>query len=207
MGYYLVSYEDYLCMVLGPRKLQEKNFKLLENEFYNLLAKLQIYEDKTATISLSEQLRETVQKWLGSGKYRNLEGLIKEDRIKQLKSIIKNYPEISNEYEAIIDAFKFKKPSTSIELYNKPIQRVLEIMKELERFFFVAHIHIRKNSEDLIFISRCANTPMFAKESARRFKGFFDGYADISGLLTGYSSEEITNYCAKKRLRKYHLIK
>ena len=40
----------------------------------------------------------------------------------------------------------------------------------------------------------------YAKKSARRFKGFFDGYADISGLLTGYSSEEIANYCAKNLL-------
>ena len=172
-------------MTLGPCKLQKKNFKLLENKFHSLLAKLQIYEDKTASISLSEQLREIVQEWLGPGELRNLEGLINEDKMKQLEDIIIKYPEIGNEYHAIINAFKFKKPSTSIELYNKPIQRVLEIMKELEQFFFVAHVHIRKNYEDLIFISRTANTPTVAREFARKFKGFFDGYADISGLLSG----------------------
>jgi len=34
-----------------------------------------------------------------------------------------------------------------------------------------------------------------------------DEFADLSGILIGYSSKEVAKYCSKERLKKFNLIK
>jgi len=81
-------------------------------------------------------------------------------------------------------------------------------MKKLEKFFFVAHVHVeRYHSEELFLISRFKNLVDVAETYAKDYNGFFDEYADISGLLFGYSSNEIAQYCLQERLQRFNLIK
>ena len=81
-------------------------------------------------------------------------------------------------------------------------------MKKLEKFFFVAHVHVeRHHSEELFLISRFKNLVDVAEAYAKDYNVFFDEYGDISGLLFGYSTSEIAEYCSQERLQKFNLIK
>ena len=134
--------------------------------------------------------------------------IIDTRQVKKLEDVIAKYSEIHNERESLIKTFRFEKPLASIELYHKDSQKVLEIMKELEEFFFVAYVHIeRHHSEELLFMSRFRNLVDVAEIYAKDYNGFFDEYADISGLLFGYSTNKIAEYCSQERLQKFNLIK
>ena len=81
-------------------------------------------------------------------------------------------------------------------------------MKELEEFFFVAYIHVeRHHSEELLLMSRFRNLVDVAEAYAKDYNGFFDEYSDISGLLFGYSTNEIAQYWLQRKLQKFNLIK
>ena len=138
-----------------------------------------------------------------------------EERIKKLEKVLANYPDILSEFEIkeqIIKAFKFEKPLTSIELEGENKEKVAQLMEELENFFFTGRIYFEPDSQEsafsgLIFISRFKNLFDAAMNYAKKHNGLLDEFADLSGILFGYSSEEVAEYCLKERLRKFNLIK
>lgn len=140
--------------------------------------------------------------------------LINEDRINKLKNILANYPKIISDEESgdlILKVFTFEKPLTSIEFYNKDFPEVMKFIAELEEFFFTGHIKFPKLKDPefsgLIFISRFRNLFNIAINYANEYNGMLDEFADLSGILYGYSPEEIAEYCKKDRLKKFNLIK
>ena len=69
-------------------------------------------------------------------------------------------------------------------------------MEELEDFFFVGHTYFEPNSRDfgfsgLIFISRFKNLFDVAMKYANEHNGLLDEFADLSGILFGYSLKEV----------------
>ena len=139
---------------------------------------------------------------------------ISEERIIKLERILANYPDILSEYgikELIVKTYKFEKPVTSIELYSKKTDKIAKFIEELEEFFFVAYVPfpVSQNSEysGLIFISRFRNLFDVAINYTKEHNGVLDEFADLSGILYGYSSKEIADYCSEERLKKYNLIR
>jgi len=141
--------------------------------------------------------------------------IISEERIKKLEKILSNYPDILSEFKIrnqIIKAFKFEKPLTSLELYDKNIQKVAQFMEMMEDFFFVGKTYFESESQEfgfsgLIFVSRFKNVFNVAINYAKKHKSLLDEFADLSGILYGYSSKEVADYCSEERLKKYNLIK
>ena len=141
--------------------------------------------------------------------------MISEERIKKLEKILANYPDILSEFEIkeqIIKTFKFEKPLTSIELEGENKEKVAQLMKELEKFFFTGRIYFEPNSREfgfsgLIFISRFKNLFDVVMKYANEHNGLLDEFADLSGILFGSSSKEVAEYCSKDRLKKFNLIK
>ena len=142
-------------------------------------------------------------------------GMISEERIRKLEKVLLNYSDILSEFEVkeqIIKAFKFEKPLTSIEVDSEDNEKIVQFMKELEKFFFVGHIYFEPDSKEfgfsgLIFVSRFKNLFDVALNYANKHNGLLDGFADLAGILYGYSSEEVAEYCSEKRLKKFNLIK
>jgi len=59
----------------------------------------------------------------------------------------------------------------------------------------------------LIFISRFKNLFDAAMNYANKHNGLLDEFADLSGILFGYSSKEVAEYCSEERLKKKKLLK
>ncbi|GAI45066.1 unnamed protein product [marine sediment metagenome] len=141
--------------------------------------------------------------------------MVSEERIKKLEEVLANYPDILSEFEIkeqIINAFKFEKPLTSIELEGEDKEKVAQLIEELENFFFTGRIYFEPDSQEsafsgLIFISRFKNLFEAAMNYAKKHDGLLDEFADLSGILFGYSSKEVAEYCSEERLRKYKLLK
>ena len=141
--------------------------------------------------------------------------MINEERIKKLEKVLDNYPDILSEFEIkeqIIRTFKFEKPLTSIELEGENKEKVAQLIEELENFFFTGHIYFEPDSQEstfsgLIFISRFKNLFDAAMNYAKKHNGLLDEFADLSGILFGYSSKEVAEYCLEERLKKKELVK
>ena len=141
--------------------------------------------------------------------------IISEEGIKKLEKVLVNYPDILSEFgikEQILKAFKFEKPLTSIELEGENKEKVAQLIEELENFFFIGHIYFEPDSQEcafsgLIFISRFKNLFDAAMKYAKKHNGLLDEFADLSGILFGYSVKEVAEYCSEERLRKYKLLK
>ena len=141
--------------------------------------------------------------------------IISGERIKNLEKVLAKYPDILSEFEIkeqIIKAFKFEKPLTSIELEGENKEKVAQLMKELEIFFFTGHIYFEPDSQEfsfsgLILISRFKNLFDTALKYAKKHNGLLDEFADLSGILFGYSSIKVAKFCSEERLKKYDLIK
>jgi len=141
--------------------------------------------------------------------------IINEKRIKRLERILANYSDIFSEIgikDLIMKAFSFEKPLTCIEIYNEDNDRVEQFMKELENFFFVGRTYFEPDSQEfgfsgLIFISRFKNLLDVILSYTNDHNGFLDKFADLSGIMFGYSSEEVVKYCSQERLKKFNLIK
>ena len=56
-------------------------------------------------------------------------------------------------------------------------------------------------------INRFKNLFEVAINYANKHKGLLDKFADLSGILYGYSPKEVAEYCSKERLKKFNLIK
>ncbi len=140
---------------------------------------------------------------------------VSKERVKKLEKILIIYSNLLSEFgikDQIMEAFKFQKPLTSIEVDSEDSERVALFMKEMEHFFFVGHVYFEPDSQEfgffgLIIISRFKNLFDVAITYAKKHNGLVDEFADLSGILYGYSPEEIAEYCSKERLKKYNLIK
>ncbi len=42
---------------------------------------------------------------------------------------------------------------------------------------------------------------------AKKHNGLLDEFADLSGILFGYSSKEVAEYCLEERLKKKEIVK
>ena len=141
--------------------------------------------------------------------------MISEERIKKLEKILANYPDILSEFEIkeqIIKAFKFEKPLTSIELEGEDKEKIAQLMEELDNFFYTGRIYFEPDSQEsafsgLIFISRFKNLFDAAMNYANKHNGLLDEFADLSGILFGYSPKEVADYCLEERFKKKNLIK
>ncbi len=140
--------------------------------------------------------------------------IISEERIKKLENVLANYPDMLSEFgikQQIIKAFKFEKPLTSIELYSEKNEKIAKFIEELEDYFYVGHVHFTESRDTeisgLIFISRFKNLFDVAINYANQHKCMLDEFADLSGILYGYSSKEVAEYCSKERLKRFNLIK
>ena len=140
--------------------------------------------------------------------------IINEERIKKLKEILNKYPEMISDEEigdSIIKTFRFEKPLVSIELYDRQTEKVLKFIEELEDFFFIGQIHFPESQKSdfsgLIFISRFRNIFDVAIHYVNKHKGLLDEFADLSGILYGYTCKDVARYCSKERLKKFNLIK
>ena len=141
--------------------------------------------------------------------------IVREERIKALEKVLANYPDLLSEFgikDQILQAFKFKKPLTSIEIDTEDNEKVVQLMEELENYFFVDHVYFEPDSQvfvfsGIIFVSRFKNLFDIAMNYANEYNGLLDEFADLSGILCGISSEEVAEYCSKERLKKFNLIK
>ena len=128
--------------------------------------------------------------------------------IEELKRILNNYSDLFEDgytEKHVLEAYKFKKPVTGIEFTTKDKRRVKELTNELKEFFFVEYLHIKK--QHFILVSRFRYIIRVAKKYIKKCKGCYDKCADILGLIFGYHSEEIPEYCLQERMKKYNLIK
>jgi len=141
--------------------------------------------------------------------------MFREETINKLENILVKYSDLLSEFEVkdqIISTFKFEKPLTSIEIEMEDTEIVEKFIEELENYFFVGHVHFEPDSQEfgfsgLIFVSRFKNLFDVAMNYANEHNGLLDGFADSYGILCGISSKQVAEYCLKKRLKKYNLIK
>ena len=140
---------------------------------------------------------------------------VRKEKVNRLEEVLANYPDILSEFEIkeqIIKAFKFEKPLTSIEVDSEDNEKVVQFMKEMEDFFFVGHIYFEPDSQEfefsgLIVVSRFKNLFDVAMNYAKKHNGLLDEFADLSGILFGYSPLEVAEYCLEERLKKKNLLK
>ena len=138
---------------------------------------------------------------------------VSKEKVNRLEEVLANYPDILNEFEIkeqIINAFKFKKSLASIELEGENKEKVAQLMEELENFFFTGRIYFEPDSQEfafsgLIFISRFKNLFDAAMNYANKHNGLLDEFADLSGILFGYSPKEVAEYCSEEKLKKKEL--
>jgi len=138
-----------------------------------------------------------------------------EDKyLKKLEQVLDNYTPlldgiIDQGYslkELIIRTYKFEKPLSSLELNKKPRESVEDFITKLGSFFFVKALEPSSESDyfsGVIILSRFKNIIQVAIGywyQARENKVGEDVYADIFGLLYGFSTKEIAKYCSKERL-------
>jgi len=140
---------------------------------------------------------------------------VRKEKVNRLEEVLANYPDILSEFEIkeqIIKAFKFEKPLTSIEIEGENKEKVAQLIEELENFFFTGRIYFEPDSQEsafsgLIFISRFKNLFDAAMNYAKKHNGLLDEFADLSGILFGYSSKEVAEYCLEERLKKKEIVK
>jgi len=58
-----------------------------------------------------------------------------------------------------------------------------------------------------VFVSRFKDLLDVMVYYVNKHNGMLDAFADLSGILFGYSSEEVAQFCSQERLKKYNLIK
>lgn len=136
------------------------------------------------------------------------------ERSRQLEAILDNYhPEIISGYwvvEEIIEAFTSKKPVTSIDLSTGVKTNVLKkFIKEITEFFSVGLVpepsELKFNGE--VFVSHFKYSFAVMMDYARRYNGIREEFADLAGILVGYSPKEVAQYCSHDRMKDYRLVK
>lgn len=141
--------------------------------------------------------------------------IINDEDVKKLQEVLAKHPDLLSEFgikEQIIKSFKFEKSLTSIEIESGNKEKVTQLVEELGEFFFVGKTYFESDSQDLgysglIFVSRFKNLFEVAMKYANKHNGLLDEFADLSGIIFGYSPKDVANYCSEERLKKFNLIK
>jgi hypothetical protein len=98
-----------------------------------------------------------------------------------------------------MDAYNLRKPLTDIEIYDEPIYRVREFVARMREFFFVEMyecprlVYEPDKFNGGILVSRFKTLPTLAAQ----YDGLSDRYADLAGVLYGYSLRDIADYCQR----------
>jgi len=146
---------------------------------------------------------------------------INHQNYKELESILRKYPKLLTEYnkdikidQYIIQSFKEKK-TLNLEDYKS----VEQFCEELEEFFYVIYAsydlepNLRGLFDGEVFVTRvkkaynivkCLIDKEFEKHNGILGQGFIDKYTRTFGILFGYSLQEVTQYCKKRR--KFKLL-
>ena len=85
-------------------------------------------------------------------------------------------------------------------------------IEELEEFFFVGQVYFdpelpQSTFSGVVFVSLFKDMLDVMVYYANKHNGMLDAFAGFSGILFGYSSEEVTQYCSQERLKKFNLLK
>ena len=181
------------------------------------------YDSTTDEIIINDSIRISKQSWFElkkhvkkttTWKYQDDSTLtLDEKKIKELKVVLDNSSELFAEVgvgRLVMRAYKFQKPVTSFEIYNNNFERITQLIQNLEKFFFVKYMPATKDSGE-IHISRFKfifeeALKTLAKISENESLAT-DNYADLLGLYYGRDSYELAQYCSKKRMKTYNLIK
>ena len=136
------------------------------------------------------------------------------ERIKQLEVVLDNYrPEIISGYwviEEIMGAFTSNKPVTSIDLAaGVKADVVKKFIEQLSEFFSVDFFPEPSGSKFTgdVFVSRFKNSFRVMMDYVKRYNGISEDFADLAGILVGYSPKEVAQYCSHDRMKDYGLIK
>lgn len=136
------------------------------------------------------------------------------ERIRQLEVVLDNYrPEIISGYwvvEEIMGAFTSNKPVTSIDLAVGVKTEVLKkFIEELSEFFSVDSVPEPSGSKFTgdVFVSRFKNSFRVMMDYAKKYNGISEDFADLAGILVGYSPKEVAQYCSHDRMKDFGLIK
>jgi hypothetical protein len=106
-----------------------------------------------------------------------------------------------------------KNPGSDSEIWKHHLN-ILSFVS-LKRDSFLAKLNKQKLAEGilhlafsgLIFISRFKNLFDAVMNYAKKHNGLLDEFADLSGILFGYTPVEVADYCSEERLKKFNLIK
>ena len=140
---------------------------------------------------------------------------IEKEKVENLGKVLKRYEGLFAEARPdvvtldVVKAYRFEKPLTSIEIYDRKAESVRQFMKALEEYFFVSPTtdsisdDIGSQFEGLVFVSRFKTLVEVAVE----YEGLSDAVGDLAGVLYGYPLKSIASYCSKERLKACGLIK
>ena len=146
--------------------------------------------------------------------------LINMKKYKELKKVLKIYRDLLTEMDRvridkqILQAYVYDKSLTCIEIEHGKYESVLQLVEKLDKFFFVLHAPYKAEPEingyvGDIFITRFKNVYEIVKSLVEKdifenkgllSRGFVDKYADLFGILFGYTHREVALYCLKAKL-------
>ncbi len=104
-------------------------------------------------------------------------------------------------------AFTFKSKGATIDfqkLEGKDKVRVLNLMNELQEFFFVFLARAKDGTQFSILLSRFKHSFETLQYSFKEHNGFFDKFADSIGMFVGYLSEEVAQFCSQIKISRYY---
>jgi hypothetical protein len=121
----------------------------------------------------------------------------------ELQKVLHKYRDllevVEQDSRLVLDAYNLRKPLTGIDIYDKPIDRVIEFAAWMTQFFFVEMWECTRLPYELgrfsgsVFVSRFKTLPAVAAQ----YDGLRDTYSDLAGVLFGYSLENIADYCRR----------
>lgn len=137
------------------------------------------------------------------------------EQIEWLEELIDEYSYLFTDGGAkdqILDAFRCKKPVTSIELSNVSFGLVAKLSNALDDFFCVGHAYADLYSRSSgftgdILVSRYITLFDIAMSYARRYNCEYDRFADLAGFLfLKEDSKKVATYCLDEKRRQYDLV-
>lgn len=149
-----------------------------------------------------------LSKFLFDKSFKEVAEHCSKERIKRLEKVLDDYRYIFTEgenREQIIRAFKSEKQVTSIELYDIETDVLKRVIEELKDFFLVGQVYFDPESSRTkfsgdVYVSRFKDLLDIMMYYANKHNGMLDGFADLTGLLVGYSLKEVARYCFKEGL-------
>lgn len=118
-----------------------------------------------------------------------------------LMEILKEYSDLYTETpKSIYKYFELlvidQKPAVSIEIYNKPLERIEEFRKKLECYFFVFGNYRNRGTYDSYHLS-VSKVKSIASCIDTLERDGFAGSAGAIGLLLGFEFHDVVNYIKK----------